>query len=129
MTTGLIYKLVFQAVNAIGNSMNSNTVQYALVDVPIAPGVPEIILSLTSEDQIAVQWSPIISTQSPGSKISGYLLEMMDTDNLDGVFNVVFDGTVSYPDITNFLTTNITSGRNYIFRVSGHYQNGMTSFS
>ena len=50
LVTGKIYKLVFQAVNSVGNSMNSNVVQYALADVPVAPGVPNIILSLTNED-------------------------------------------------------------------------------
>ena len=59
---------------------------------------------LTGEKQIAVSWSPVVSTSLPGSYISGYQLEMMDTSNSYGRFQTVYDGTVSYPDITQYLT-------------------------
>jgi len=34
LTTGLIYKFKFRAINEIGNSEDSRIVEYALVDVP-----------------------------------------------------------------------------------------------
>ena len=37
LTTGLIYKFRFRATNAVGNSEYSDTVRFALVDVPAAP--------------------------------------------------------------------------------------------
>jgi hypothetical protein len=46
---------------------------------------------------------------------------MMDTSNSYGSFETVFDGTKSYPDITNFLTSYVVGGRSYIFRVKGKY--------
>jgi hypothetical protein len=129
LTTGLIYKFKFRATNQIGNSQDSNIVEFALADVPAAPGTPQVMLSLTGEKQVAVNWSPIVSSQLPGQYISGYLLEMMDTSNSQGTFQTVYDGTTSYPDITNYWTSYIVSGRSYIFRVKGKYQNGFTSYS
>lgn len=40
LTTGLIYKFKFRAINQIGNSQDSDIVEFALVDVPTAPGAP-----------------------------------------------------------------------------------------
>jgi hypothetical protein len=40
LTSGLIYKFKFRAINKIGNSQDSDVVEYALVDVPNAPGTP-----------------------------------------------------------------------------------------
>ena len=54
---------------------------------------------------------------------------MMDTANLYGEFLTVFDGSDDYPDTRIFLTTNVTSGHNYIFRVKAKYQNGFTAYS
>lgn len=54
---------------------------------------------------------------------------MMDTSNSQGTFQIVYDGTTSYPDITNYWTSYVVSGRSYIFRVKGKYQNGFTSYS
>lgn len=38
MTAGKIYSFFYRATNEVGNSENSITVQYALVDIPAAPG-------------------------------------------------------------------------------------------
>ena len=46
---------------------------------------------------------------------------MMDTSNSQGTFQIVYDGTTSYPDITNYWTSYVVSGRSYIFRVKGKY--------
>jgi hypothetical protein len=37
LQTGTIYKFHFRATNDVGESQDSNIVQYALVDVPVAP--------------------------------------------------------------------------------------------
>lgn len=59
----------------------------------------------------------------------GYVLEMKNTRNTQGIFEVVFDGSDLYPDLRNFLLTNVRAGDNYIFRVKAKYQNGFTSYS
>jgi hypothetical protein len=61
--------------------------------------------------------------------VTGYVLEMKDTENHAGEFEVVFDGSDKYPDTRLFLTNNVTSGHNYIFRVRAKFQNGFTDYS
>jgi hypothetical protein len=34
LTTGVIYKFVFKAINQVGGSEDSNIVQYAICDIP-----------------------------------------------------------------------------------------------
>lgn len=102
LETGKIYKFVFRAINAVGDSLDSNIASYALCDVPLAPSEPTVMLSHTNESQIAVEWPAVASLQSPGSDITGYLLEMKDTRDLYGVWEVVYDGSDSYPDWRNF---------------------------
>jgi len=62
-----------------------------------------VMYSLTSETQIAVNWGEVASTQAPGSNIYGYVLEMMDTENKAGTFEVVFDGSLGFPDSRSFI--------------------------
>lgn len=59
----------------------------------------------------------------------GYVLEMKNTINTQGLYEVVFDGSDHYPDLRNFLLNNVVAGNNYIFRVKAKYQNGFTDYS
>lgn len=59
LTTGLLYKFKFRAINLVGNSEDSNIVEYALVDKIEAPQAPTVMLDHTSESQIAVEWSAV----------------------------------------------------------------------
>lgn len=59
LTTGLIYKFKFRATNAIGNSEDSEIVEFALVDQPVATSAPTCIYSQTSTTQIAIKWNAI----------------------------------------------------------------------
>lgn len=67
LVTGTVYKFAFRASNLVGESSTSNTAHYALVDEPQAPEAPVVMLSHTSETEIAVQWPTVASTQEPGS--------------------------------------------------------------
>jgi len=49
LTTGLIYKLMFRATNAIGTSEDSASVRYALVDVPVMPSAPTVLYTFSNE--------------------------------------------------------------------------------
>ncbi len=62
LTSGLIYKFVFRATNSQGESEDSPVASYALADKPAAPGAPQRMLSLTSDKQIAVQWTKSTAT-------------------------------------------------------------------
>lgn len=48
LQTGMIYKLRFRATNDVGESQDSDIVQYSLVEVPEAPSAPVIMQSLTN---------------------------------------------------------------------------------
>ena len=89
------------------------------------------MLSHTSESALSVEWSAVTSLASPGSDVTGYVLEMKDTRDLYGTYEVVFDGSDLYPDIRNHLISDerIVAGNNYIFRVKAKYQNGYSSYS
>lgn len=123
MTSGLIYKFVFRATNTIGESLDSNIVEYALCDVPLAPSAPTVMLSFTSEQAIAVEWDAVTSLQGPGSDVTGYVLEMKDTRDMYGTYVQVFDGSDLYPDWRNTILTDerVVPGNNYIFRVKAKY--------
>ena len=89
---GDVYKFMFRAYNTVGNSEDSDIVQYALVAVPDTPEAPTGLYSLTSDEQVAVQWNAIATTQSPGQDITGYKLEVMNTETTYGNYVSVFDG-------------------------------------
>lgn len=103
--------------------MDSNIVEYALCDVPLAPSAPTVMLSFTSEQAIAVEWDAVTSLQGPGSDVTGYVLEMKDTRDMYGTYVQVFDGSDLYPDWRNTILTDerVVPGNNYIFRVKAKY--------
>ena len=80
LVTNKIYKLRFVATNAISNSEYSDTVRYAAVDAPSAPGTPSILASLTSETQLAFEWTAptLASGQEIGQAITGYLVYVQE---------------------------------------------------
>jgi hypothetical protein len=131
ITSGLIYKFVFRTTNAVGNSLESNIVEYAICDVPLAPGSPVVMLAHTSDTTISVDWPAVVSLNAPGSDVTGYALEIKDTRDMYGTYEVVFDGSELYPDWRNFQLSDerVVNGNNYIFRVRAKYQNGFTAYS
>ena len=66
LEAGTVYKLKLRAYNSVGQSKDSDIIQYALVDAPPKPDAPTGLFSLTSDQQVAVQWSAVTTTQAPG---------------------------------------------------------------
>jgi hypothetical protein len=130
LTTGLLYKFKFLAINLVGNSESSDISEFALTQVIAAPGQPFKMLAFTSEESLAVQWTQTGSSSPAGLRVSGYVLEMKDLSDYYGTFEVVFDGSELYPELKEFqVTQGIVPGRSYVFRVKGKYQNGYTPYS
>lgn len=50
LVAGTIYKFKFTAINSIGNSADSEIVQFSLCDTPLAPAAPTSIISLTNSN-------------------------------------------------------------------------------
>jgi hypothetical protein len=47
-----------------------------------------------------------------------------------GVWQVIFDGSLGYPQVTSYINrNNITAGLSYNFMVNAKYQNGYTAES
>lgn len=63
--------------------------------------------------------------------MTGYLLELKDTRDLYGTYEVVFDGSELYPDLRSFYLSDerVVPGNSYIFRVKAKYQNGFSPYS
>lgn len=72
LTTGLLYKFKFTAINLVGNSEDSDISEFALVDVIEAPGAPTVMLDHTSEASIAVEWSAVGAYDPAGYQVTGY---------------------------------------------------------
>lgn len=82
LTSGKIYRFKFRAINAEGNSDDSEIARFGFADAPSAPTGLARMNSYTTSTQIGVSWSAATATQSPGGDIDGYLLYMYDP--LDG---------------------------------------------
>lgn len=131
LVTGKIYKIKFRAINVLGNSEDSGVVRYALVDKPLMPSAPTVIYASSNETQIAVEWAAIVPSQTPGQEVYGYVLEVMDTSNTLGQFEVVFDGSVGFPSSRSYVYADnrVKAGHNYLFRVKASFRNGLTAYS
>mgnify|MGYP002634608990 CR=1 FL=1 len=46
-----------------------------------------------------------------------------------GTYEVVFDGSNGYPDLLQYLHTEVVAGNNYLFRVKAKYINGFSDYS
>lgn len=96
--------------------------------MPSKPDAPTVMLSLTNEQGVAVEWMQVASAQAPGSDIRGYVLEMKDLRADQGNYEVVFDGSDGYPNVINFFTSAV-AGNKYLFRVKAKYLNGFSAYS
>jgi hypothetical protein len=99
LQTGLLYKFVFRATNAVGNSEDSEIAEFACIAPISKPGAPQIMLPFTSQQSVAVEWSQVGTNEPAGYRVFGYLLEMKDTADQYGTFEPVFDGSDLYPEL------------------------------
>lgn len=84
--------------------------------------------SLTTQTQIAVEWTASAATQNPGGLVQGYILSMFDPQT--GLWTEVFNGERGFPNIRSFIVKkNIKAGLPYKFKVKAAYKNGYTDES
>jgi len=60
--SGKIYKFLFRAINAVGNSLDSDIVRFALCDMPLAPLTISKDKSKSSLSSIYVSWTAVADT-------------------------------------------------------------------
>lgn len=144
LTTGLIYKFKFRAINSIGNSEYSDTARYALVATPTAPSAPTNLVAQTSETQIGFEWAQVALTagQETGQAILGYQAYMMEVNAVEGEdaaslslgeYKLVYDGS-SNPETTSLLVKTLNgqpvrAGFEYLLKVRARFLNGYTADS
>ena len=64
----------------------------------------------------------MLPLNAPGDEILGYVLEVMDTSSVKGVFTVIFDGSMGYPNTNRvIMKQGVRAGQSYIFRVKAAY--------
>lgn len=104
LTPGTIYNLRFRAANQIGYGPYSNTLRAALIDKPATPTAPIRIDLSSTKTSIAVTWSTVSDSLTPGGVILGYKLYM--ATGLSGSFNLVYDG-LGFPTINTRIVADL----------------------
>lgn len=74
LTTGLIYKFKFRAINEKGDSEDSDVVWFALVEMSDPPSSIEKVKSKSSLSSIFLEWTKSADKALPGGAILGYKL-------------------------------------------------------
>jgi hypothetical protein len=118
LVSGERYRFFTVAINDIGDSLPSEEVYFTITSLPQKPS--QVMRSSTStRTQITLNWNVEPDTDSP---ITGYVLEMDISQNLDGDFKEIWNGR-GRPDILTFTLT-VTTGRLYSFRHKSFNYNG-----
>lgn len=121
--TGLNYRLYLRALNMIGYA-DSTIVNVILADVPQKPAPPTHDQTQTSASQIYVKYT---TTGDNGSPIISYELQMDDGNGGDYTSLIGFSS--QYLKLWYVVTSNITKGTTYRFRVRALNSVGWGSFS
>lgn len=118
------YRIKSRALNEDGfYSEYSDFLIVAQGSVPSKPSKPKKNLLLSNGTSITVEWDPITSDTL---SIYGYQL-FADKGN-DDELEMIFDGK-DFPGWTQFTLTNVTSLKNYRFKVRAVNFNGFGDFS
>ena len=96
LVNGKVYRFVFGASNAFGDSAYSLELIAGLGAVPPAPGQLTATLLKETFEAFVVSWDAVTASDLP---VLGYVL-LMD-DGLQGDFEVAYDGSTN-PQVTTF---------------------------
>jgi|LauGreDrversion4_2_1035121.scaffolds.fasta_scaffold01782_4 hypothetical protein len=124
LVPGTIYRFVLVATNAFGDSDQSLETRVALGNLPTKPNPPFKIETLSTNSTIAIGWDRVASDD--GIPVLGYILQM--DDGFNGDFKTIYDGNKD-PITNNFVTSQLTIGLNYRFRVAAVNYNGDSAYS
>ena len=89
LTTGLVYRIKYRAVNEVGAGEFSGTTSVALADLPSKPNLPVRMDSISTIDKVYLEWAAPTTTDSPGGDITGYKIEV--DDGIGGELVPVYD--------------------------------------
>lgn len=111
LTSGGTYGFKIQAVNAIGNSIDSDTIYITCADLPDAPSAPT--RDDATENSITVAWNA--PAFDGGSIVTGYQLYMNDYETDE--WTLVYDGA-NVDSVLVYEVDGLSSGSFYRFQVT-----------
>ena len=118
LVNGAVYRFVFVAFNAFGDSPYSLELIAGLGSVPPATSQLTITLLEQTYEAVMLSWDAVTTSDLP---VYGYVL-LMD-DGLQGDFEVAYDGSTN-PQVTTFQATGLVPARTYRFKVYAVDVNG-----
>ena len=118
LVNGKVYRFVFGASNAFGDSVYSLELIAGLGAVPPAPSQLTTTLLKETFEAFVVSWDAVTASDLP---VLGYVL-LMD-DGLQGDFEVAYDGSIN-PQVTTFQATGLVPARTYRFKAYAVDVNG-----
>lgn len=87
---GKTYRIVYVAVNTLGDSAYSNELIAGIGSAPPAPNAPQKNILLSTASSMYIYWSPVTTSDLP---IKGYILYM--DDGLGGSYSIIYDGRLN----------------------------------
>lgn len=127
---GSVYRFKIRAYNAAGHAESLSMLHVTLASVPDKPTIgPLSDASVTNDNQIKVNFGPLLDSQNGGSPVLSYELQV--DDGMGGSFTSLVggDGSEENLDTTFTLSYNIKSGGIYRFTYRAKNVNGWSLFS
>lgn len=116
LVAGSIYKFKHRAVNEIGESDFSDTIDAGVGAFPDQPSPPTV--DSLGNSSITVSWSTSADKELP---VLGYLLQMVDEFGSD--YSTIYNGE-NFPNVRQFTAPGLTRGLTYSFKVMALNING-----
>lgn len=118
VTNGVPYFYLVKAVNSVGSSPASNTVQATPSEVGAPPGAPTNLTATGNPGSIVISWN-----EPAGGNVEKYMVYRSTTSGEDGSLLTEVSGATSYID------NNVTVGTPYYYRVKANNSFGTSAFS
>ena len=119
LTAGSIYKFKHRAINELGESDYSDTIDAGVSDFPDAPTTLEV--KELTQYVLEVNWTASSDKDLP---VLGYQLQR--DDGYSGEFITIYDGT-NFPSVRQYTATGLIRGLTYKFVVKAINFNGASS--
>ncbi len=111
LVAGRIYRFVFVATNALGDSEYSNELIAGVGAKPPKPDAPLKNYQESNETSSLIYWNRVTTSELP---LSGYILYM--DEGLGGPLVPIYDGSLN-PALVEYRVDNMIAGRTYTYKV------------
>lgn len=112
LTAGALYRFKISAVNAIGESLQSDEIAIYAATVPGAPAAPTMVSQ--SDTGISIQWAALPVGSNGGSAVTDYKVYW---DNGEGLGVFYLKQATTTPALS-FTASSVVAGKTYSFKIS-----------